>query len=206
MIRRTPGASGVAAMARPPMAAVRLLILAVALLVASAVQPPTGQAMANQQQAGPTTTTPPAAAAPGPVVASAERGDLPGITLTVDQLRRSDPNTVTVVFTIANKDGEPPVFDWTWGELGLTEVGNAFAFDMSGIYLVEGKKKYLVLRDTNNRCICSTGVYRSGTPEGLTPGTAATMFAKFPAPPASVTRVAVVVPHFPVLDGLPLAS
>jgi hypothetical protein len=193
-------------MARPPMAGLRFLVLAVAVLVASAVQSPISQAMANQQ-ATPTTATPATAAAtPAPVVASADRGDLPGITLTVDQLRRSDPYTVTVVFSLVNKDGEPPVFDWTWGELGLTEVGNAFAFDMSGVYLVEGKKKYLVLRDTNNRCICSTGVYRSGTAEGLTPGTAVTMFAKFPAPPASVTRVAVAVPHFPVLDGLPLAS
>jgi hypothetical protein len=203
MIRSARGAAGVAAMAAVP----RLLVV-VAVLVASAVQSPATQAVANQQTT-PTTATPVASGAtPAPVVASADRGDLPGITLTVDQLRRSDPNTVTVVFTIANKDGEPPVFDWTWGELGLTEVGNAFAFDMSGVYLVEpeGKKKYLVLRDTNNRCICSTGVYRSGTAEGLTPGTAVTMFAKFPAPPAAVTRVAVAVPHFPVLDGLPLAS
>lgn len=205
MVRRARGAGGVTAMA----AALRLLIVAAAVLVASAVQSPATQAAANHQQATPTTATAAASAAtPAPVVASADRGDLPGITLTVDQLRRADPNTVTVVFTIANKDGEPPVFDWTWGELGLTEVGNAFAFDMSGVYLIEpeGKKKYLVLRDTNNRCICSTGVYRSGTGEGLTPGTAVTMFAKFPAPPAAVTRVAVAVPHFPVLDGLPLAS
>jgi hypothetical protein len=165
-----------------------------------------GQAEAAQASA--TTAVGQPAPATGPVVASAEKGDLPGITLAVNQLRRSDPNTVTVVFTIANQDGEPPVFDWTWGELGVIDVGNALAFDVSGVYVVEpqGKKKYLVLRDTNTRCICSTGVFRSGSSSGLTRGTAATFFAKFPAPPAGVTTMSVVIPHFPVLDNVPLAS
>jgi hypothetical protein len=183
----------------------RLRVTVIVLLLAAATAQPASQAVASQQQ--PTATTVPAPT-PSGVVASAEKGDLPGITLTIDQFRRSDRNTVTVVFTIGNKDGEPPTFDWTWGELGIIEVGNALAFDMSGVYLLEpeGKKKYLVLRDTKGRCICSTGIFRSGTSTGLTPGTAATMFAKFPAPPTSVTKMAVAVPHFPVLDGLPLAS
>jgi hypothetical protein len=187
-----------------PAAALRLTVLALAVLAVTTAQP-ASQAAANQQQ--PTTTTAPAPT-PAAAVASADKGDLPGITLAIDQFRRSDPNTATLVFTIANRDGEPPIFDWTWGELGLVEVGNAFAFDMSGVYLLdpEGKTKYLVLRDANNRCICSTGVYRAGTSKGLVPGTAVTMFAKFPAPPASVARMAVAVPHFPVLDGVPLAS
>ena len=197
---------GVTAMA----AALRLLIVVVAVLVASAVQSPASQAVANQHQTAPTTGVAAASAATaGPVVASADRGDLPGITLTIDQLRRSDPNTGTLVFSVANRRNEAYTFDWTWGELGIIEVGNALAFDMSGVYLIEpeGKKKYLVLRDTSGRCVCSTGVFRSGgTISGLAPGRDATMWAKFPAPPASVTKMAAAVPHFPVLDGLPLAS
>jgi hypothetical protein len=202
MIGSTRALGGSAAQPRR-VAPRRLILVALAVLVVSAAQP-ASQAVANQPQ--PTATTATTAPPPAAAVASADKGDLPGITLAVDQFRRTDPNTITLIFTLANKGGEPPVFDWTWGELGIIEVGNALAFDMSGVYLLdpEGKTKHLVLRDANDRCICSTGVYRSGTSTGLTPGTAVTMFAKFPAPPASVARMAVAVPHFPVLDGVPL--
>src|SRR5262245_13002226 len=80
-----------------------------------------GQAKA-ESQAQPTTAT--ATTAP-PVVASADKGDLPGIALTINQLRRSDPNTVTLIFTIANQGDKPFTFDWTWGELGFVRVGDA---------------------------------------------------------------------------------
>jgi hypothetical protein len=202
----TPHHAGVTRAMAWPAAAVRLLLLlllALAMLVASAIQLPAGQAVASRQQ---TATT--AASTPGSAVAAAEKGDLPGVTLVVNQLRRSDPNTVTTVFTIANKGAEAFSFDWTWGEFGVVKVGDALSFDVSGVYLVDaqGKKKYLVLRDATNRCICSTGIYRSGEAiKGLDTGKEATMWAKFPAPPASVSKISLAVPHFPILDGLPLA-
>jgi hypothetical protein len=187
-----------------------LLILAVAVLA------PNGGGLGGvgtAAQASQATTTTSgaaaaAAAAPDQVLASSEKGDLSGLTLAVNQLRRSDPNTVTLVFTIANQGSQAYSFDWTWGEVGVIEFGDAFTFNMSGVYLVEpaGMKKYLVLLDTDKRCVCSTGIFRSGgTISGLIPGKDATMWAKFPAPPASVTRLAVAVPHFPVLDGVPLS-
>jgi hypothetical protein len=184
-----------------------LLILAVAVLA------PNGSGLggvgtAAQASQATTTTGAAAASAPDQVLASSEKGDLTGLTLAVNQLRRSDPNTVTLVFTIANQGSQAYSFDWTWGEVGVIELGDAFTFNMSGVYLVEpaGMKKYLVLLDTDKRCVCSTGIFRSGgTISGLSPGKDATMWAKFPAPPASVTRLAVAVPHFPVLDGVPLS-
>jgi hypothetical protein len=212
---RTSRATG-----RTSRSATRLLVLAVAMLAAGcgvvggaeqAAQTPAAQAAASQALPAATTTATSATPAPvpGPVVAASEQGDLPGITLAVNQLRRSDSTTVTLIFTVANKGTTPYTFDWTWGEAGIVKVGDVFTFDMSGVYLVEpeGKKKYLVLRDTDKHCICSTGIFRSGAAiTGLTPGKEATMFAKFPAPPASVAKMAVAVPHFPVLDGVPLAS
>jgi hypothetical protein len=181
-----------------------LLILAVAVLA------PSGGGVGTAAQASQATTTTAAAAAPAPdqVLASSEKGDLTGLTLAVNQLRRSDANTITLVFSITNQGSQAYSFDWTWGEVGVIELGDAFTFNMSGVYLVEpaGMKKYLVLLDTRRRCICSTGIFRSGgTISGLTPGKDATMWAKFPAPPASVTSLAVAVPHFPVLDGVPLS-
>jgi hypothetical protein len=163
------------------------------------------QAEAAQASAATTAGQP----APAPVVASSDHADLPGITLAVNQLRRSDPNTVTLIFTIANQGTKPFNFDWTWGEAGFVEVGNALTFDMSGVYLVdpEGKKKYLVLRDTNKGCLCTTGILHSGTElKGVEPGQETTMFAKFPAPPAQVSKLTVTVPHFPALDNVPLSS
>jgi hypothetical protein len=190
------------------------LVLALALLAAGCSGGDGGGAEAKaderQAQAQPTTTaTAGTSPAPAPVVASADRGDLPGITLAINQLRRSDPNTVTLIFSIANKGDRPFSFDWTWGEFGFVKAGDALSFDMSGVYLVDpdGKKKYLVLRDTNKGCICTTGILKAGEAlKGLDAGQQTTMFAKFPAPPASVTKLTVAVPHFPALDGVPLGS
>jgi hypothetical protein len=187
------------------------LALAVALLAAGCSGGDGGGDQAKaERQAQPTTTgAATATTTAAPVVASADKGDLPGIALAINQLRRSDPNTVTLIFSIANRGDKPFAFDWTWGELGFVRVGDALSFDMSGVYLVdpEGKKKYLVLRDTNKGCICTTGILKAGEAlKGLDAGQETTMFAKFPAPPASVTKLTVSVPHFPALDGVPLGS
>jgi hypothetical protein len=99
--------------------------------------------------------------------------------------------------------------DWTWGEAGFVGVGNALTFDVSGFYLVdpEGRKKHLVLRDTSKQCLCTAGILHSGTElKGVETGQETTRFAKFPATPASVSRLSVAVPHFPALDNVPLSS
>lgn len=168
-----------------------------------------GRKPARAQAAQASASTAAGQPAPAPVIARSDHADLPGITLAINQLRRSDPNTLTLIFTIANKGDKAFNFDWTWGEAGFVEVGNALTFDVSGVYLVDtgGKKKYLVLRDTNKQCLCTTGILHSGTElKGVETGQETTMFAKFPAPPASVTRLTVSVPHFPALDNVPLSS
>jgi hypothetical protein len=191
----------------------RSLLLPLALVLVAVLA--TGCSLGGRKsaQAAQATTATTAAGggqpAAAPVVASSDHADLPGITLAINQLRRSDANTVTLIFTIANKGSKALNFDWTWGEAGYVEVGNALTFDMSGAYLVDtdGKKKYLVLRDTNKVCLCTTGILRSGTElKGVEPGQETTMFGKFPAPPASVSKMTVIVPHFPALDNVPLSS
>jgi hypothetical protein len=56
---------------------------------------------------------------------------------------------------------------------------------MAGAALVDqvGKKKYLVLRDTEGRCLCTRF---SG---GLRQGQTTDWFAQFPAPPEGTTKV-----------------
>jgi hypothetical protein len=190
---------------RSPVLLLTLILVAVLAAGCSLGKGKTAQAEAAQASATTTAGQP----APAPVVASSDHADLPGITLAINQLRRSDANTVTLIFTIANRGSKALNFDWTWGEAGFVEVGNALTFDMSGVYLVDtdGKKKYLVLRDTNKVCLCTTGILRSGTElKGVEPGQETTMFGKFPAPPASVSKMTVTVPHFPALDNVPLSS
>ena len=95
--------------------------------------------------------------------------------------------------------------EWRGDERELVKNGGSVA----GASLVDqtGKKKYLVLRDTNKGCICTTGILKAGEAlKGLDAGQETTMFAKFPAPPASVTKLTVSGPHVPALDGGPLGS
>jgi len=191
---------------RSPLLPLALLLVAVLATGCSLGGGKSAKAEAAQATTATTAAGQPAAA---PVVASSDHADLPGITLAINQLRRSDANTITLIFTIANKGSKALNFDWTWGEAGFVEVGNALTFDMSGAYLVDtgGKKKYLVLRDTRKVCLCTTGILRSGTElKGVEAGQETTMFAKFPAPPAQVAKLTVVVPHFPALDNVPLSS
>jgi hypothetical protein len=57
---------------------------------------------------------------------------------------------------------------------------------MAGASLTDskGKKKYLVLRDTQGRCLCTK--FDGG---GVDAGKSADWFAQFPAPPADTTAV-----------------
>jgi hypothetical protein len=184
-----------------------LSVLALALLAAGCSRDSQGGQAAEAQA----TTTTAAGPTPAtlPVVTSSDKGDVPGISVSINQLRRSDPNTVTLIFTIANKGTESFSYDWTWGEFGVVDIGDARTYDVSGVYLIEpvGKKKYLVLRDTEKRCVCTIGLVRAGESlKGIVPGQDTTLFAKFPAPPADVSKMSVVIPHFPVFDGVPLTS
>ncbi|MEV8566995.1 hypothetical protein AB0436_15730 [Streptomyces sp. NPDC051322] len=79
--------------------------------------------------------------------------------------------------------------EWAGDEQEL--AGNSAS--MAGASLVDtgGKKKYLVLRDTQGRCLCTrfTG--------GFDAGEAKAFYAQFPAPPASTTSVEFQVGDMP---------
>ncbi|HEX5569266.1 MAG TPA: hypothetical protein VFY14_20510, partial [Streptomyces sp.] len=52
----------------------------------------------------------------------------------------------------------------------------------------KGKKRYYLLRDTENNCLCTM------FPGGIGAGKTADFFAQFPAPPADTTEVDLQVP------------
>jgi hypothetical protein len=62
-----------------------------------------------------------------------------------------------------------------------------------------GKKKYFVVRDTENHCLCSRGV------NDIDVKSRANLWAKFPAPPDDVQKIGVVIAHFSPLDDVPIS-
>jgi hypothetical protein len=122
-------------------------------------------------------------------------GEAPGMTLQVQELKVSN-GTVMLKFTIANGSAAP-FTTWT---LKDTQVAND-NYAVSGIYLVDvaNKKKYFVVVDADGHCVCSRDV------ADIPAKASANLWAKFPAPPDSVKKIGVVVPHFLPLDDVPLS-
>ncbi|MFF2995846.1 hypothetical protein ACFVTC_14920 [Streptomyces sp. NPDC057950] len=105
-----------------------------------------------------------------------------GLVLTVTSAKRDTGDFVTVEGTVTNNTGTIWVAaEWRGDESELARNGGSIA----GASLIDqkGKKKYLILRDTSGRCLCTqfTG--------GVRAGASAQWFAQFPAPPAGVIDV-----------------
>lgn len=105
-----------------------------------------------------------------------------GLTLAVTSAKRDDGGFVTVEGTVTNnKDGFWSAADWRGDERELSKNGGSIA----GASLIDqqGKKKYLILRDTSGRCLCTQ--FTGGVQQGAT----AQWFAQFPSPPSDTTKV-----------------
>ncbi|MFE6894214.1 hypothetical protein [Streptomyces sp. NPDC057694] len=113
-----------------------------------------------------------------------------GITLTVTSAKRDQGGYVTVSGTVTNgTSGIWLATEWKSDESELQ--GNAAS--MAGASLVDqaGKKRYLVLRDTQGRCLCTK--FQGGIDQGKT----SDWFVQFPAPPEGTTSVQLQVPTMP---------
>lgn len=115
-----------------------------------------------------------------------------GVTLTLHSAVRDSGGFVTVNGTVTNHGTRVfNAIDWRSNESELHSRSS-----LSGATLVDkaGKKRYLVLRDTDGECLCTTGL------SGLRPGESRPVFAQFPAPPAKVTEVDFQLPTMPPAD------
>ncbi|WP_330307007.1 MULTISPECIES: hypothetical protein [unclassified Streptomyces] len=105
------------------------------------------------------------------------------ITLTITSAVRDQGGFVTVSGKVSNGGGKFWIAsNWRGDEQELSRNGAS----MAGASLVDsnGKKKYLVLRDTQGRCLCTK--FDGG---GVDAGQSADWFAQFPAPPSDTTKV-----------------
>ncbi|MDK0521821.1 hypothetical protein [Streptomyces sp. ML-6] len=113
-----------------------------------------------------------------------------GITLVINQVKRDSGGFVTVQGEVKNgSDMNQPTSGWSGSEELLVEKNPN---SVAGAALIDkaGKKRYYVLRDTDGRCLCTTGILPL-QPNGSTP-----VFMQFPAPPSTTTEVDFMLPTF----------
>ncbi|MFF3450482.1 hypothetical protein ACFYXJ_25455 [Streptomyces sp. NPDC002667] len=105
-----------------------------------------------------------------------------GLVLAITSAKRDGGGFVTVEGTVTNNtDTLWVAADWRGDEKELARNGGSIA----GASLIDqkGKKKYLILRDTSGRCLCTQ--FTGGVSQGQT----TQWFAQFPAPPTGTTAV-----------------
>jgi len=110
-----------------------------------------------------------------------------GVNIVVTSAVRDEGGFVTVKGRVENTSDQAYTFDgWAKGDQDFLDKGAS----VGGMTLVdkEGKKRYYILRDTDNNCLCTM------FPGGLGAGKTADFFAQFPAPPAGTTEVDLQVP------------
>jgi hypothetical protein len=160
----------------------------------AAAQPAATAAVAANAQ--PQSATAVAAAAPNGGVANSD-GDQAGTKFVVNSLARGS-DVLTLKFTLVN---ESAALLQTGGRFGGAGYTNSYR-DMSGVHLIDtvSKKKYFPLADTEKNCVCSHDV------NDVAANSQTALWVKFPAPPASVMKITVEVPHFIPLDNVPITQ
>ncbi|MFB6693479.1 hypothetical protein ACFCX3_23440 [Streptomyces virginiae] len=123
---------------------------------------------------------------PTQVIATMEGAN--GMVLTVNSATRDAGGFLTVNGQLKNNGKEPFVGTAAWRGNELTQSGESVA----GATLVDkaGKKRYYVLRDTDGRCLCTTGI------SSVAAGQTVPIFVQFPAPPANTAEVEFSLPTF----------
>jgi hypothetical protein len=142
----------------------------------------------------PVAVEPAPAAAPALAVAD---GELPGLKAEIHELKRTGGDTLTLKFSIANGSAKDMNFSYDFGEKDKTGDYNS----IGGVHLIdaEAKKKYFVVRDAEGQCACSRDL------KAVNPGSRSQLWAKFPAPPETVQKITIVVPHFLPVEDVPIS-
>ncbi|CAM5328497.1 hypothetical protein [Streptomyces badius] len=116
------------------------------------------------------------------------RGD--GIVMTIHQAKRDSGGFITLQASIKNEGTQSKnTTAWAGTETALLAKNPN---SVAGATLVDkvGKKRYYILRDTENRCLCTTGI------PPLLAGKTTSVFMQFPAPPETTTEVDFTLPTF----------
>jgi hypothetical protein len=161
---------------------------------------PAPEAAPAPQAAAPAPAAPAAAssapaAAPVKALATAD-GERPGSRVEIQELKRGSGGTLMLRFALINDADQKLNVGYDFGAGSTADYST-----VAGVHLIEpvGKKKYLVVRDSENKCDCSRGV------KDLAAKSRANLWARFPAPPDNVERITVVVPKFSPMDDVAIS-
>ena len=118
----------------------------------------------------------------------------------------SDISGMSVELTAVQKTGDTIMVRFKYingGDKNVTLYMKVGGQVEDKIYYVDAKnkKKYLVIRDTENHPLASA-LHDLTVDPGETKG----CWAKFPAPPADVTAISVYIPGAPPFENVPLAQ
>jgi hypothetical protein len=162
----------------------------------ASAQAPAAAPSATPQAPAPAAQPAPQAPQAKPALASAD-GEKPGMRVDVTELKRVSGGTVMLRFTMINDGDKTLNVGYDFGAGSTSDIGT-----VGGVHLIEpvGKKKYLVVRDSESKCDCSRGV------KDIAAKSRANLWARFPAPPDNVEKIGVVVPHFSPMDDIPLSK
>jgi hypothetical protein len=155
----------------------------------AAPAPPAAEAAPAPQAAAPNP------AAPVKALATAD-GERPGSRVEIHELKRASGGTMMLRFALINDADQTFGISYEFGAGSTSDYGT-----FGGVHLIEpvGKKKYLVVRDSESKCDCSRGV------KDIAAKSRANLWARFPAPPDNVERITVVVPKFSPMDDVAIS-
>ncbi len=118
-------------------------------------------------------------------------GERAGTRIIIKDVKRDDGGTVTLRFQMTNEEEAPE---------GIYQILGGYLPDRVHLIDAANKKKYLTVKDASGKCLCTEikGSISKGKPVNL--------WAKFPAPPATVQKVSVVVSGFEPVESVPITD
>jgi hypothetical protein len=142
------------------------------------------------------------------LVSAATQPDASGAAPIASRTASYGVDKVRVDLQSLRRDGELSTLALRVTNLGSDEYsvdhdfGDVSNYDLSGITLIDGKnsKRYLVGRDSKDRCVCTSTIALR-----IQPRASYNLTATFAAPPADVTSLEVSIPGLGTLNDVPVS-
>ena len=118
-------------------------------------------------------------------------GERAGTRIIIKDIKRDDGGTVTLRFQMTNEEEKPE---------DIYQILGGYLPDRVHLIDAANKKKYLTVKDASGKCLCTE------IKGNIAKGNAVNLWAKFPAPPATVQKVSVVVSGFEPVESVPITD
>ena len=177
----------------------RMLLMLAALLAlagCSKNEPATTTTASQPAATSPTPapTTAPATAAPAATAAiQSQDANQAGVVAELTECKRAD-GVLTVKVRFRNTGSQ---------QVPLSVID---ARDYEKFYVTAGSKKYFILKDSEGTYLTPNASSFGNLGVDLAPGQGWQWWAKFPAPPADVTKITLVTPITPPFDDVPISD